>query len=165
MMLESVLADYLHQRLQVFDVRHTVSAECVQRVVGHLAFAHVRLNDAFLVVGGYSCECERTGRHASDARAERTLFAHRACNDLLVIHLDVAEYGLRQVAAVEQHAFVGIVAVVVIPVEQGSGFLRSKRERVHRDSAGNVDLAGARHQLLAHHAHYGAGNHTVVFLD
>ena len=61
-------------------------------------------------------------------------------------------------------ALVRLAAVVVVPVEQGGRRAGRERQRVHRDGAGDVDFAGARHQPFAQHAHRQAGGAAVVVL-
>ena len=60
---------------------------------------------------------------------------------------------LRQIAAVEAHGLVRIVAVVVVPVEQRARRSRSQRQHVHAEHAAHIHLARARQQRIAHHAH------------
>ena len=50
-------------------------------------------------------------------------------------------------------ALVGLVAIVVVLIEDRGWRFRGKCERVHRYRVHDVDLTGARRQLLAHHAH------------
>ena len=75
-----------------------------------------------------------------------------------------AEETLREVAAVRADALVRLAPVVVVPVEQGGRRAGRERQRVHRDGAGDVDFAGARHQPFAQHAHRQAGGAAVVVL-
>ena len=81
------------------------------------------------------------------------LLADGARDDELVVHLHAfVEEVLGQVGAVEADGLVGVVAVVVVPVEQRGGRLAGERERVHAERAEDVDLAGGGDEVLAHHA-------------
>ena len=64
----------------------------------------------------------------------------------------------------EANGLVGVLAVIVVPIEQRARRLRRFRQRVHRDRPANVDLAGARHQIVAHHAHHGARHDAEILL-
>ena len=63
------------------------------------------------------------------------------------------------------HALVGVVAVIVVPVEDRRRRLRSKREGIHRDRAHDIDLAGAWAEFLAHHAHGQTGGAAEIVLE
>ena len=60
MVLEAVLADVLHQPLQVVDLGHGDAAVHAVRIVGNLALAQVGLDATLGVVGGDAEEGERT---------------------------------------------------------------------------------------------------------
>ena len=59
-------------------------------------------------------------------------------------------------------SLVGIVAVIVIPVEQGTRCLRRQRECMHAQGSANIDLACGGKQIVTHHAHDGAGHDAEV---
>ena len=65
----------------------------------------------------------------------------------------------------EANGFVGIVGVIIVPVEESAGRLRGELERVHTDDAGDVDFAGAGEALVAHHAHDRAGDDAEKFFE
>jgi hypothetical protein len=65
----------------------------------------------------------------------------------------------------EADRLVGIVAVVVVPVEQRAGRFRGQLQGVHADHAADIHFAGARHQVVAHHAHHRAGHHAEVLFE
>src|ERR1022692_407113 len=164
-MLEAVFADEAQQGLKVRNLHHAGAAEGSQRIVGELALADVAIDAAFQIVGGEAREAHRAGLHQALAGAVSVLAAHRAGDDLLEVHLDTLEEVLRQVAAMEAHGLVGIVAVVIVPVEQGARGFAGQLQGVHADHAADIHFAGARHQVLAHHAHHGAGHHAEEFLE
>ena len=64
----------------------------------------------------------------------------------------------------EADGLVRVRSVVVVPIEQGAWGFRSQPQRMHPHHAGNVHLAGARHQAVAHHAHDGTRHHAEVLL-
>src|ERR1019366_4687523 len=164
-MLEAVLADEAQERLEMRNLDHAGAAESGQRIVGELALSHVAIDAAFQIVGGEARVAHRAGFHQALAGAVGVLAAHRAGDDLLEVHFDRLEEVLRQVAAVEAYGLVGIVAVVVVPIEQGTGGSAGELQGVHADHAADIHFAGARHQVLAHHAHDGAGYHAEEFLE
>ena len=163
--LEAVFADVAQQALQVGDADYAGAAEGVERIVGEFAFADVAADLAFAVVGGEAGEAHGPGFDQAHAGAVSVFAAHGAGDDLLEIHLDGFEEMLGQIAAVEADGLIGIVAVVVVPIEQGAGSFGCELQRVHADDAGDIHFAGARHQVLAHHAHDGAGNDAEVFFE
>ena len=118
-MLEAVLADVAEELLHVGDFDDTCAAEGVERVVGEGAFAYVAGDLAGEVVGREAGEAHRAGLNRAVEGAVRVLLAHGARDDELVVHLHAfAEEVLGQVGAVETDSLVGVVAVVVVPVEE-----------------------------------------------
>ena len=107
------------------------------------ALADVAGDLAGEVVGGEAREAHGAGLDRAVERAVRVFLADGARDDELVVHLHAfAEEVLGQVGAVEADGLVGVVAVVVVPVEQGGGRLAGEREGVHGERAEDVDLAG-----------------------
>src|ERR1035438_9485133 len=164
-MLEAVFADKAQQGLEMENFHDAGTAESDQRIVGELALSHVAIDAAFQIVGGEAREAHRAGLHQALAGAVGVLAAHRAGDDLLEVHLDALEEVLRKIAAMEADGLVGIVAVVIVPVEQGAWRFAGQLQRVHADHAADIHLAGARHQVLAHHAHHRAGHHAKEFFE
>src|SRR5208283_3587838 len=144
---------------------HSGPAEGIQGIVGESAFADIAANPAGAIVGGKAREAHRARLHAADAGSEGVFAAHRPGDDFLEIHAHVLEEVLGKVAAMEADGLVGIVAVVVVPVEQGAGRFRGEAQGVHGDGAADVDFAGAGNQVVAHHAHDGAGDDAEVFFE
>ncbi len=147
------------QLLQLRNLRHARAAEGFERIVGEAARARVAANHAAPIVGGVARKAHRARLHAAHAGAEGVFLAHRAGNDLLVIHPHIFEEVLGQVGAVEADALVGMAAVVVVPVEQRRRCPAGQRQHIHAQRAGHVHFAGRRNQVVAHHAHDGAGHH------
>jgi len=58
---------------------------------------------------------------SSHARSKRVFLAHGSGNDLLKIHAHIFEKMLGKIAAMKTNSLVGIIRVVVIPVEQSAG--------------------------------------------
>src|SRR6202451_3885568 len=123
-MLKSVLANIVEKFLQMRNLHHAHSAKGIQSVAGKFTFPHITANPPRRVIGGEARVTHRSGLHAAYHGAECIFLAHGPGNDLLKIHWEVLEKMLRQIAAMETHSLVGIVAVIVIPVEQGAGSLR-----------------------------------------
>ena len=152
--------------LHVGDFDNAGAAEGVERVVGEGALAGVAGDAAGEVVGGKTREAHVAGLHGAVECAVGVLLAYRARDDELVVHLYAfAEEVLGQVGAVEADGLVGVVAVVVVPVEQGRGRLAGEGEGVHGEGAEDVDFAGRGDEVFAHHRHDGAGNDAEVLLD
>jgi hypothetical protein len=83
--LETMLADVAEQFLQPVNPQHARAAECFERILGKLAFAHVAANGAVAIVSRESGETHRPCFHPSLAGAIGVLFTHRSGNDLLEI--------------------------------------------------------------------------------
>ena len=62
MVLETVLADVLHQLLQVVDLRHSDATVHAIGIVGDLTLTEVGLDAALGIVGGDAEEAERSLR-------------------------------------------------------------------------------------------------------
>ncbi len=107
----------------------------VSGIVGEFAFADVAVDGAFQVIGGEAGVAHGAGFHQALTGAVGVFAAHRAGDDLLEIHLHGLEEMLGQIAAVEADGLVGIVAVVVVPIEQRAGSLAGELQRVHADHA------------------------------
>src|ERR1700722_1730856 len=109
-MLESVLADVMQQLLQLRDLHHAYTAERIKGSTGERAFAYVSANHPGCVVGGEARKAHRPRFYAAHDCAERILLADRSGDDLLEVHAHVLEKMLGQVAAMEAHGLVRIVA-------------------------------------------------------
>src|SRR5271168_860861 len=164
-MFEAVFADVAEQFLEVRDFYYAGAAERFEGIVGEGALAYVAGNFSGAVVGGEARETHGTAFDAADAGAEGVVFADGAGDDFLKVHADILEKMFRQVAAVEADGLVGIVGVVVVPVEEGARRLRGELEGVHTDDAGDVDFAGAGEALIAHHAHDRARDDAEKFFE
>ena len=119
----------------------------------------------FAIVGRYPAKRHRAARRTARQRPIGVLFAQGCAQDRCGGDGDVGQEGLGPVAAVEEHALLRIVAVVVVPVDESAWLAGRELQRVHRDGARDVDFTRAGHQLLAHHAHDGAAVDAVVLLQ
>ena len=135
---------------------HRPGAEGVEPVVGESALADISPNPSLGVGRGHPAEGKRPRRRPAFERSVGVFHAERAAEDRRRGDADVGQEALRPVAAVKQRALVVVVAVVVVPIDEGGGRLRGELHRMHRQHARHVNLAGARHESLAHHAHQGA---------
>ena len=164
--LEAVFADVAEEVLHVGDLDDAGAAEGVEGIVGEGALADVAADLAGEVVGGEAGEAHGAGFDGAVERAVGVLLADGAGDDLLEVHLYAfVEEVLGEVGAVEADGLVGVVAVVVVPVEQGAGGLAGEGEGVHAEGAEDVDLAGGGDEVFAHHAHDGAGDDAEELLD
>ena len=154
--LEAVAADVVEQPLELRHVGHRPGAEGVEPVVGESALADISPNPSLGVGRGHPAEGKRPRRRPAFERSVGVFHAERAAEDRRRGDADVGQEALRPVAAVKQRALVVVVAVVVVPIDEGGGRLRGELHRMHRQHARHVNLAGTRHESLAHHAHQGA---------
>src|SRR3954451_25321298 len=143
-MLETILADVAQELLQLGNLDHSDPTEGIERVAGELPFANIPANGSAGVVGGESGEAHSAWLHAPDHSAVGVLFADGARDDLLEVHADLLEEVLGQVAAMKADGLIGIVPVVVVPVEQSARCFRGERESVHTQRSADIDFAGGR---------------------
>src|SRR5208282_4934761 len=97
-------------------LHHTRTAEGFQGIVRKASAAGIAADFAVYVIGRKAREAHGPGLHLSHARAKGVFFTHGARNDGLVVHLHVFEKVLRQIAAMEANRFVGIIAVIIVPI-------------------------------------------------
>lgn len=154
-MLEPVLADELHELLQVGYLCDGDAAVHAVGVVGDAALAHIALDAAARVVGGDAEEGEVAFRHLGVHGTERAHLAERAAQHAEGTELQVivAHERPREVAAVGAHALVAVLGEVVVPVGQGGSIARCQPEGEHGDGSGDVGLAGAGDAHVTEHAH------------
>jgi len=122
MMLETTAADEAHQSLQIRHFDDGAIAESLDRIVRELAFADVGGDAAVAIVGGDATERDRPAGCAAGKRAPGVLLTERGAEDRRRADLDVRQKRLRPVPAVEEHALVRVVAVVVVPVDERTRF-------------------------------------------
>ena len=102
----------------------------------------------------------------ANAGAKGILLAHRARDDRLKVHHHIVEEVLGQIGAVEAHALVWIVAVIVIPVQQRARGLRCQGQGMHADAYPQMSTSQALgNEVIAHHAHHRARHHAEVFFQ
>ena len=125
MVLEAVLADVLHQLLQVVDLRHSDAAVHAVGIVGDLSLAEIGLDTALGIVGGDAEEGEGALTHfridcteGVDLTEGTSEYAERTELQVVVAYKLTGE-----VAAVGADAFIAVFGEVIIPVEQGRGIL------------------------------------------
>lgn len=143
MMFKTVLANVAQKFLHARDLDHARSAERIQGVIGERAFADIAAHNAAAVVGGEAREAHRPRFYTPYARAERVFFTDCSGNDFLEVHAHILKEMLGEIAAVEADCLVGVVAVVIVPVEQRTGGFRGQPQGVHAKGAANVHLASA----------------------
>src|SRR5258705_12924735 len=161
--LKTVFADVAQKALELRNFDDARSPKSVERIVGKRTFADISTHDSGCVVGGEAGKAHGTRLHSADTRSESIFFSDCPGDDFLEIHADILKEMLGQIAAVKAHCLVGIISIVIVPIEQRAGTFRAEPEGVHADGAANVDLAGARDQVVTHHAHDGAGHDAEIF--
>ena len=154
------------QALQVRDPHDAVAAERLERVVRELALADVAADRAHRVVGHDAAEGERLALIRPTTVPNVFSRPDRAGDDRLVVHLrDLGEHLRRQVAAVEDDRLVGIVLVVVVPVDERAGLagrqLPARTSRSRRQTSTSQALGMS---ALLMHAHDRAGHDAEVLL-
>ena len=143
----------VHEVLETRNFGDGAVAEGVERIIGQLAFAHVGANPALGIGGGEAAEGERSAGGAAIERAVGVFHAEDAAEDGGVGNFDVGQETLGPVAAVEEHALVVVVRVIIIPIHQRGGRAAGQLHGVHGEHTGHIHFAGAGQELVAHHAH------------
>src|SRR5205807_4141873 len=164
-MFEPAFADVAEKLLQLRNMHDAGAAKGFERIVGKISFADVAANFSFTIVGRDADKTHRTGLDSAHAGAKGVFLADSTGDDLLKVHAHILEKMLGKIAAMETNGLVGIVRVIVIPVEQRAGSFGSQPQGVHANHAGNIDFAGAGHAFVAHHTHHGAGDDTKIFFQ
>src|SRR5579863_5033359 len=164
-MFVAVFADVTEKFLHFGDFHHAGAAEGFERVVGEFSFANVAADHAFAIDSGETRVTHGAAFHFADRGAESVFLAHGSGNNFLEVHAHFTEKVFGQIAAVETDSLVGIGAVVVVPVEQRAGGSAGQGQHVHAEGPTDVGLASARKQVVAHHAHDGAGHDAEIFFQ
>src|ERR1700679_1799147 len=131
MMLKAVPADVLHHPRQPGNMNHGLSPEGVERIVGEPTVSDVGANASVAVVGTDAAKCDRAGWGAARKRADGILFSKDRSENGRGADPDIRQEVLCPVAAVEEDALFRVLAVVVIPIDEGTGPLRSKLQCIH----------------------------------
>src|SRR5712691_6661296 len=137
-MFKTVLADVMEQLLHVRNFNHAGSAKRFQRIVGEAPTSNIAANLPRKIIGREAGEGHGAGLHATDARAKGVLFADGSSNDGLKIHLHILEEMLGKVAAVKTNRFVGIAAVIVVPVEERTWRTGGQLQNVHAKHTAHI---------------------------
>src|SRR6267378_6226386 len=164
-MFEPAFTDMPEKFLQLRNMHDAGAAKRLQRIVGEGSFADIAADLPCTIIRCYAGKAHRTGLNSSHARAKRVFLANRPGDDLLKIHAYILEEMLGKIAAVKTDGLVGIIRVVVIPVEQRAGSFGSELQRMHAHYPGDIDFAGAGHALVAHHAHHRTGHDSEIFFE
>ena len=117
-MLEAVSADDLQEFRQPLDLDDGSGAEGIERIVGELPVADISTNLSGKVVGADPPEGDRTCRSPALERAHRVFFSEHRAQNRRGSNPNIGKKILRPIAAVKEHAFVGVFAIIVIPVNQ-----------------------------------------------
>lgn len=119
--LETVFTNVTEKFLHLRDLDYPGAPKGFQGIVSERTRADVTTNSPQPVIGGKARIAHQAGFNAPHAGAEGIILANRARNDLLIVHLDITEEMFGQVATMEAHRLIRITAIVIIPVEQGTG--------------------------------------------
>ena len=117
---EAILADVLHQALQVVDLRDSDTPVHAVGIVGDFALAKVSLDAATWVVGGDAEEGEGTLAHLGVDSAEGVHLAKCTAEDAewAKLQVVVADKRAWEVATVGADAFVALFGEIVVPIEE-----------------------------------------------
>ena len=119
-MLIAHFADVFQEKLKVINLHHTIAAEGRKFIVCEIALSDVGAKCPGGVIGGGSAESCLARSYFSDDCAVGIFFSYRAGDYLLIVHLRTSEERLGQITAMEQDAFVGVGAVVIVPIQKGT---------------------------------------------
>src|SRR5438309_11192990 len=136
--LESVLTDVMQQGLEFGNPYYPNPPKGIERVIGELTLTDVAADGSGPVIGGEAGETHSTRLDPSHDSPEGIVLTNRAGDDLLEVHADVLEEVFGKIAAVEANGFIGIFAVVIVPIEEGAGSFRGERQRVHAEGAADI---------------------------
>src|SRR6266851_514125 len=126
MVLESVLANVMQQILQARNLHYAGAAESIERIIGKRAVPYISAHCPSSVIRGEAGKAHRPRLYAAHHGSEGVFLAHGAGNDFLEIHADLLKEVLRQIAAMKADSLIGVVTVVVVPVEQCTGSFRGQ---------------------------------------
>ena len=144
--------------LEVVDMRDAAAAEeaFAKRFAREIAFARIVAERAVFghrrEEGEIHLADEACIAAEGEARAKR-LLEHGMIDDKALAGHQL----LRDGAAMEEDALVGIVFVVVVPVEAGGGFLRGEMEGEHADGVADVEFATGGDAAVVEFAQQDAG--------
>src|SRR5262245_45901147 len=116
MMLKAVLAYILHQSLQTWDLHDGAAPKRFQRIIHKGSVSHVGTEPSVPVIAGNARIAQWPGRRPPCYRPGGILGAQRGGKDLSIGHFHIAQEAFGPIAAVEQHTFVWVIPVVVVPV-------------------------------------------------
>ena len=111
-------------------------------VVGDLPVPDAAHDPALLVVRGEAGPRHGPGLQGPVQGAEAGVMRVALDGHGVEAGLGLLHEGEGRVAAVEENELVRVLPVVVVPVEEGRGAAAGELQRVHRDRAHDVHLAG-----------------------
>src|SRR5260370_19369369 len=130
-MVEPEFGDITQKFLQMRNMHDAGAAKSLQRIVGERTFADIAADFSLAIIRRNAGKTHRAGLHSSYACAKRIFLAYCPGNDILEIHAHILDEMLGKIAAVETNGLVGVIRVVVIPVEQRAGSFGSQLKRMH----------------------------------
>ena len=116
-MLKTLAANIAHQSLQILDFHHRPAAESIQRIIHKLPVAHIAANDSMAVIRGDSRIAKGTLRSPPGYGSVGILRAQSGGKYFRVGHLHLTKKAFCPIAAMEHHALIRVIAVVVIPID------------------------------------------------
>jgi hypothetical protein len=162
---KAISADVGQQLAEACHLADRDAAIHAKGVVRELPLAHVGLDLSRRIVRGNPEERHLPRCDVPLDRAEATLSAERLSQEIERGDLNVLTHeALWEIAAMGTDAFVGLMAVVVVPVQEAWDLARGQQQGHHGHCSSHVDLAGARQAVLAHETHGQTRGTPVVLL-
>src|ERR1700730_7748441 len=143
MMLESIFTDIAQQLLHLRNFDHPSTAKRLQRIVGKSAASYVSANLPRRIVRRKASKAHCAGLHLADTGTKSIFLANGAGDNRLVIHVHFLKEMLRQVAAMEAHGLVRMIAVVVVPIKQGAGSFGGQLQGMHAEYPADIGFTRA----------------------
>src|SRR6185437_9494349 len=120
MVFESIAADASHELLQAGHPHDSPGSKGIERIVSKLSLSDIGSDHACSVIRADSAECDGPGRRAPLERADSILFTENGPKNGCRSNPNVRKEVFRPVAAMEEHAPIRIIAIVIIPIDEGA---------------------------------------------
>src|SRR5690554_5599140 len=122
MVFKTVFTYVVKKSLETRNLNHTITAKGMQGVIGDLPFPDISPDLTLKVIRGNPAVSGISRLNPSHQCSVGILFAHSSGDNRLIVHdRFMPENILRQIATVKDYAFVWIITVVVIPIQQSAG--------------------------------------------
>src|SRR6266702_1479082 len=141
MMLEAILTNNVHQRRKSRYSNHCARSKGIQWIIGKFSLAYISSNLTVEIVGADSAEGQRPLACATLHRAKCVLLSESRSKDMSGGDPHLRQKVFCPVAAMKQNAFLRIVTVVVIPVDQRARASTCELQSIHAHNPCNIDFS------------------------